>query len=101
MSCRDSRRCCRSCARAKPLSSAKPLRFQVGCGSNSLNLDQQAAIRPSRNVGPNAATKLPTLPQRSPIGESKGDWTMIDYVSVSSTSIEMVGFDPETLTLGV
>ena len=26
---------------------------------------------------------------------------MMDYVPVSSTSIEMVGFDPETLTLGV
>ena len=26
---------------------------------------------------------------------------MIDYVSVSSTSIDMVGFDPETQTLGV
>jgi hypothetical protein len=26
---------------------------------------------------------------------------MMDYISVSSTSIEMVGFDPESLTLGV
>jgi hypothetical protein len=43
---------------------------------------------------------LPISQLPSPTGANKGDF-VIEYVSVSSHSIEMVGFDAETATLGV